>query len=523
MAQRPLRFQYEQDHTKIKLTALGGLPIFLDLMNTIGVIQGLRHCLGAKDSMNGWSASDVVLALVMVNLAGGDCVEDLNLLNADLGFAKVMGLAHKQGYSRQQRRALQRKLAKVRVRALPSKSSAHRGLEKFHDPAEEEEKEKRRQEAEKTGKGKAYVQKPNWLLRGLQAAVNVLTESIQRGVPQRVATLDQDATLVRTHKAGALYCYKKFKAYQPLNTYWAEQGLVVHSEFRDGNVPAGFEQLRVLRQVLTSLPEGIEEVYLRSDTAAYQQELLQYCAEGKNERFGVVKFAIGVDVTDEFKKAVLEVKETEWKELKRRVGDEWVLTGQQWAEVCYVPNWVGHKKHGPEYRFLAIREPLRQLDLPGMEKKQENLPFPTMEFNQEGQKVRHKVFGVVTNRDLPGDELIWWHRKRCGYSEQVHAVMKSDLAGGRLPSEKFGANAAWWQIMILALNLTEAMKRLVLGGDWATRRLKSIRLHLIHVAGRVVEKGRQIRIRLSQNHPSFELLNRAREKIAQLALKPATS
>ena len=42
-------------------------------------------------------------------------------------------------------------------------------------------------------------------------------------------------------------------------------------------------------------------------------------------------------------------------------------------------------------------------------------------------------------------------------------LMKSDLAGGQLPSGLFGANAAWWTLMILALNLSAAMKRLVLG------------------------------------------------------------
>jgi hypothetical protein len=31
--------------------------------------------------------------------------------------------------------------------------------------------------------------------------------------------------------------------------------------------------------------------------------------------------------------------------------------------------------------------------------------------------------------------------------------MKEDLAGGRLPSSRFGANAAWWGIMVLAFNL----------------------------------------------------------------------
>ena len=39
------------------------------------------------------------------------------------------------------------------------------------------------------------------------------------------------------------------------------------------------------------------------------------------------------------------------------------------------------------------------------------------------------------------------------------AIMKSDLAGGQLPSARFGANAAWWAIMILALNLAAEYAR----------------------------------------------------------------
>ena len=70
---------------------------------------------------------------------------------------------------------------------------------------------------------------------------------------------------------------------------------------------------------------------------------------------------------------------------------------------------------------------------------------------------------MVTNRDLPGDELVRWYRRRCGKGEEVHAVLKEDLAGGRMPSGEFGANAAWWAIVVLAFNLHSAMKWLVLG------------------------------------------------------------
>jgi len=77
---------------------------------------------------------------------------------------------------------------------------------------------------------------------------------VQANREEHVATLDMDATLVETEKASALWCYEGYVAYQPINTWWAEQGMVVHTEFRDGNVPAGFEQRRVLRRRFRVFP-----------------------------------------------------------------------------------------------------------------------------------------------------------------------------------------------------------------------------------------------------------------------------
>lgn len=131
-----------------------------------------------------------------------------------------------------------------------------------------------------------------------------LVASVQERRPTTEATLDCDATLVETRKEDALYSYKGYKAYQPFNVYWAEKELVLHSEFRDGNVPAGYEQLRVFKDALDMLPEGITTVYLRSDTAGYQHDLLKYCEKGEHPRFGRIEFAIGADVTREFRKAV---------------------------------------------------------------------------------------------------------------------------------------------------------------------------------------------------------------------------
>ncbi len=94
---------------------------------------------------------------------------------------------------------------------------------------------------------------------------------------------------------------------------------MLHTEFRDGNVPAGYEQLRVLKRALSLLPEGVKTVRLRSDTAGYQHDLITYCNdEKKHPRFGRIEFAIGCDVTPEFKKAVHETKE--WHPLSIKMG-----------------------------------------------------------------------------------------------------------------------------------------------------------------------------------------------------------
>ena len=162
----------------------------------------------------------------------------------------------------------------------------------------------------------------------------------------------------------------------------------------------------------------------------------------------MIEFAVGVDVTTEFRRAVSEVAEQDWQTLYRKVGEHRVDTGQQWADVNFVPNWIGHSKNSPEYRFIATRERLIEQPLPGMEGQME-LPFPAMELSNRGW---YKVFGVVTNRSIAADELIWWSRQRCGKGEEVHSVLKSDLAGGRMPSGLFGANAAWWAISVLAFN-----------------------------------------------------------------------
>lgn len=500
MAQKGLPYEYEIQDSKAGLTSFGGLPTYLDLATATGLLASIDRHMLIRTGEQGWTDRQMILSLVLLNLVGGDCVEDIEKLEADEGFCRILRKVETYGMRRKERRELKKRWRKGRSRTLPSPSAIFRYITNFHN----EEQEKLRV------KGKAFIPASK---EHLKAFGKINAELISFGYRQETATLDMDATIAATLKENAQYSYKGDKAYQPLNTYWHERGLILHTEFRDGNVPAGHEQLRVLQEALGYLPSWVTKVRLRSDTAGYQHDLMRYCDDDNNKRFGRIEFAIGADVTQEFRKAVAEVSEEDWRPLYRQVKGQMQETGREWAEVCFVPNKIGHSKKGPAYRYIATREELKQAELPGVDKSDEDYLFPVMRMREQ----RYKVFGIVTNMDWAGEELIEWLYERCGKSEEAHSAMKTDFAGGRFPSGDFGENAAWWWIMILAYNLNALMKRLVLGESWINKRMKAVRFGLINIAARVMEHSRRLLVKVSGEHPSSGLLVDMRCRIAQLA------
>ena len=516
MQQGVVPFQYQVEKSSTGLTALAGLPVYLDLVKAAGLQELVAEHVRLRGAgSQGWTDAEVITSLLLLNVVGGEAVDDLKLLEADGGFCRALQAANRRRESKGAAGALRKRWRKGRQRSVPSPSAVFRYLSGFHSEAEEARREA----------GRAFIPAASEGLKGLARVNRDFLGFVQKCSPSAVATLDMDASLVESGKQQALFSYRKTRAYQPLSTYWFEQDLLVASEFRDGNVPAGFEQLRVFKEALACLPAGVERVRLRSDSAGYQQELLKYCAEGRNERFNVIEFAVSIDVTEAFRQAVQAVPEEQWLPLTRDAavdGQREAAAGQEWAEVVFVPNWAAHSKSNPDYRFIAIREPIRQQPLLDVaaDGLQGLLPFPAAFLPGSGW---HKVTGLVTNLEAQGDEVIWWSRQRCGNSEQAHAVLKEDLAGGQLPSNKFGVNAAWWAITVLAFNLNSALKRLALDEKWHAKRLKAIRFHLINLPGRAIRHARALFIRLNAGHPSNALLLNARRRILELAQAPPST
>jgi hypothetical protein len=499
-----LSYQYEPEPTATRVTGFAGVLAYLDLACLLGLLEAVDRYVQVS-GVQGWLDRQHVLALILLNLAGGESMHDIRLLEADAGLCRMVREAEGHGLPRKERRDLERRFRKGRERTFPSPSRVCEWLEQFHDPVQEQQR----------AEGAAFIPAPNVHLEGLGKVNQALLASVQRYAPCPEATLDIDATLQETHKREALLCYKGFPAYQPLNVYWAETGLLVYSQFRDGNVPAQSGILEAIKASLAVLPPGVGRVLVRMDSAGYQYEVLRYLATGDGGQRAPIGFTISNDMTGEFRAAVRQVPEGEWQPLARRRGE----AAQEWAEVVYVPNALARSKEDPDYRYLAIRERVEQGVLPGMTEgeQQPKLPFATEVLGG----VTYRLSGIVTNREGGGAKLIHWHHARCGKSEEVHAILKTDLAGGRFPSGKFGANAAWWALVVLASNLHAALRRLALPGTLKPKRMKALRFALITVAGRVVERGRQLFVRLAKDHPALAWLAEMRRRLRELALIPA--
>jgi hypothetical protein len=77
MAQGILPFKYELERSEAGMTALAGLPLYLDLAKVVGLSRSIQRHLRVRDKGQGWTDGQVVMALIMLNLAGREHVEDL--------------------------------------------------------------------------------------------------------------------------------------------------------------------------------------------------------------------------------------------------------------------------------------------------------------------------------------------------------------------------------------------------------------------------------------------------------------
>lgn len=132
MSQTTLPFKYEEDKKEMGITSLGGLALYTGLAHIMGLSKSISDHIRARENTQGWTDSQVILSLILLNLAGGDCVDDLNILEADEGFCRILRRVELDGLSRRERRAQERRWRKEKRRTVPSPTAAFRYLGAFH-------------------------------------------------------------------------------------------------------------------------------------------------------------------------------------------------------------------------------------------------------------------------------------------------------------------------------------------------------------------------------------------------------
>lgn len=474
LPQGALSYQYAVKKNYRGMTQFAGIYPFIDLLYASRLIESIAHHVKARSGKQGYTDAQMIMSLVLINLLGYKSMSHVHYLEHDLGLARMIKHLESHELKYYSKSNQPKRWRHQHNRQIGSSTTVFNYLKAFHNALI----------MEKNVSGEAYIPPLTEPLKGLLRVLKQLIAYWQKMHPITTATIDQDATLVPANKQTAKFCYKGYKAYQPMNSYWFEQGLLIHSEFRDGNVPAAFDVLRVLKESLEQLPETVNTVYFRTDGAGYQKEVIEFCGLG-NSRFGVIGYAVSAEVSLAVKQAACCVQEHDWHPLYQR--DEYgnmIDKHQQWAEIVYVPNWLSHKKSNPDVRFVAIREYLKTLT---KTPDHDELPFPTCEMN--GQ--HYKLFAIATNRfELQGDELIAWHRQRCGHAEDLHKEQKIDLAGRYMPSKYFGINAAWWMIMVLSYDLEKIIQSL-LPSQWSHCHLNKLRRSIIAKPAKIISHSRQ--------------------------------
>jgi len=456
MAGEPLLLPIDIDPEPIeeKLTAWGGAALLVQAIRSLDVPGSTARHVQVKQRQRGLSEGEYVESLVVLHALGGDCIDDLDRLREDAGIPELLGYLP------------------------PSPEGARKFLNHFHDDALLEQAQQALP-LERT----SYIPHENAPLAGLAQVNEDVIAILGRRLPeQKIATVDQDSTIIESWKQQAKKTYEGSTGYQPMLALWAEMDLVLADEFRDGNVPAIQEPRRVAQRAFQALPGTVSEYYFRGDAACYEHELLTWLRDEQREDGpkGRIGFAVSVPMQAALREEIEATEEHRWKPYGEDAGA---------VKECAVVNY--YPEEAPENRY---REPLRYLGI-RVRRKQRDL------FDGRREVL---YFAVATNVwDWEPKRLLEWHREKAGSIEAVHDVLKNELGGGVLPSKRFDVDAAWFRLAVITHNVLSGLKRLALPPELLRARPKRLRFLIFTTPGRLVEHARRTRLRVVRSWNRF--------------------
>jgi len=158
----PLLFAIDPEPAAETLTALGGIPLLVQAFRSLGLPASVQRHVRVKERQRGYDEATMVESFVVLNAAGGECLDDFARLREDGGLAELLG------------------------HEIPSPEAARKFLYQFHDA----ERIAAAQEQRPLGQV-AYIPGENAALQGLGEVNGDLIQELGKRCPeQKIATVD---------------------------------------------------------------------------------------------------------------------------------------------------------------------------------------------------------------------------------------------------------------------------------------------------------------------------------------------
>lgn len=435
MKHRILPFLVAQ--SKEKLTDRGSLALIDEFMSGLGFSDELDKVFPSPGSGKGIEAADYIRTLVYHFVDGGRHLEEIEGIKDDKGFRSLIKMEH-----------------------MPGSDAVGDWLRRIGQ-----------------GTGTGYVQRLNDTLIRRYAAVSEHQEFV----------FDVDSTIIESNKGDATYSYKGNKGYHPM-LGWLSDGanepICSYVKFRQGKASAQVDILEALQHTETLLSSDKRIKYFRSDSAAYQAKVIDYCNDN------AIYYTITANKDVSVMSAIRNIPSRAWRPLHDRI--DGFKTGREIAEALHTMNGSDHS-----FRLIVIRELQDNPDL-----------FGAYQYYCIASNIPHEHKGT--------ERLIWHHQGR-GNCERYIEDTKYGLTLRYVPCGQLEANAMYYTIGILTFNLLKLMQMMVLPQSWLKKTVLSLRKGLLRMVAKVTTGSRQIYLQVNKTSEEIGQLIRIREKIWALS------
>jgi len=455
---------------RVTATRAGGVGAIHALVRRIGLPQAIDERLHLLKRHQPYHESDHVLALAYNVLAGGICLQDLDLLREDEALMSMLG-----------------------ARRLPDPTTAGDFLRRFDE-----------QDIER-----------------LQSLVNEKRVEVWKRQPKAFrerAVIDADGTVAGTmgeKKFDMDFNYpKKVWGYHPLLVSLANTREPLFLVNRPGNVVSHQGAAAVLDDAIALVSPVFESVLLRGDTDfSLTVNFDRWSEQG-------VAFVFGFDAHPKLVALANEVPESNWRRFRRAPRYEADSlrrkrppVKEQLVEAKGWKNLVLKAEHITEFAYQPgkCRRPYRMVVL---RKKIDEKCGQTVMFEQ------HRYFFYVTNdADLTVEQIVCEANQRCD-QENLIGQLKSGIEALRMPVHDLESNWAYMVIASLAWTF-KAWFGLTL--PRAQDRHKVVRMEfrrflntVVLIPAQVLRSGRRLVVRLLGITPLIRLLFRSMQATATL-------